>query len=89
MGTELAGVSDEAKRLADGAVMIPMRGLTQSLNVSVAAAIILQNVAERRRNLIGGGDMSQKRQNETLKRWKARDVKIGNSRRRRLLKSPR
>ena len=49
MGGELLGVSEEARSLADGAVCIPMRGVTQSLNVSVAAAIILRTVCEARR----------------------------------------
>jgi tRNA (guanosine-2'-O-)-methyltransferase len=49
VGGELVGVSDEARALADGAVCIPMRGVTQSLNVSVAAAIILRTVCEARR----------------------------------------
>ncbi|MCX7987431.1 MAG: RNA methyltransferase [Bacteroidales bacterium] len=41
LGTELTGLSDEALSLADEFVVIPMRGFTQSLNVSVAAGIIL------------------------------------------------
>ncbi len=50
-GSELQGVSDRARQLADGAVIVPMRGMTESLNVSVAAAIILRVLAERRRAL--------------------------------------
>ncbi len=53
VGGELLGVSEEAKALADGAVCIPMRGVTQSLNVSVAAAIILRSVCEARRKAGG------------------------------------
>jgi len=41
LGTELTGLSDEALSLADEYVVIPMRGFTQSLNVSVATGIIL------------------------------------------------
>lgn len=40
-GNEHAGVSDEAVELADAAVMIPMMGMIQSLNVSVACAVTL------------------------------------------------
>ena len=47
-GSELMGVSEEARALADGVVMIPMRGLTQSLNVSAAASVILHRLATRR-----------------------------------------
>jgi tRNA (guanosine-2'-O-)-methyltransferase len=52
-GSEARGVSKEARALADGAICIPMVGLTASLNVSVSAAIILRTLAERRRALVG------------------------------------
>ncbi len=41
LGAEKWGVSEEALALADGAIRIPMLGMVQSLNVSVAAAVIL------------------------------------------------
>ncbi len=41
VGTELHGVSDEALAAADRNVTIPMTGMGRSLNVSVAAALIL------------------------------------------------
>ena len=69
MGAELTGVSDEARALADGAVCVPMHGLTESLNVSVAAACILQRVTERRRNVTGGGDLPKERQNRFFDQW--------------------
>ncbi len=49
LGNEHAGCSDEMVALADGAVIIPMRGFAQSLNVSVAAAVILAETARQRR----------------------------------------
>ena len=52
-GGELMGVSEKARSLADGAVCIPMRGVTQSLNVSVAAAVVLNTVCENRRKRFG------------------------------------
>ena len=48
VGTELFGVSDEALALSDRRVMIPMRGMTQSLNVSVACAIVLYEAMRQR-----------------------------------------
>jgi len=48
-GAELAGVSPEAREAADGVVTIPMRGFSQSLNVSVAAALALRPVADAAR----------------------------------------
>jgi tRNA (guanosine-2'-O-)-methyltransferase len=50
-GAELLGVSAEARAEADGVVAVPMRGMAQSLNVSVAAALALRPVAERARAL--------------------------------------
>jgi tRNA (guanosine-2'-O-)-methyltransferase len=47
-GNEHAGVSEEAQRLADRVFAIPMRGFSQSLNVSVAAAICLARAVDRR-----------------------------------------
>jgi len=41
MGAELYGVSDEGLEAADTHVVIPMRGFVQSLNVSVATALLL------------------------------------------------
>ena len=47
-GGELAGVSEVARSMADGVVCVPMVGVTQSLNVSVAAAVVLNRLEERR-----------------------------------------
>ena len=47
MGTELTGVSKEARALADGCIYVPMLGFTQSLNVSVAAACIMHTLSHR------------------------------------------
>lgn len=48
LGNEHRGVSEEASQLADERIMIPMFGMVQSLNVSVAAAIILYESARQR-----------------------------------------
>jgi tRNA (guanosine-2'-O-)-methyltransferase len=48
LGAELAGVSDRAAALADLHLAIPMRGHVESLNVSVAAALILYEAARQR-----------------------------------------
>ncbi len=49
-GVEAEGVSDYVKDTADGFLKIPMVGFTESLNISVAAAIILQEVTTKLRN---------------------------------------
>ncbi len=58
LGSELIGVSEEAAATADGHVMIPMEGMVQSLNVSVAAALILYE-ARRQRRAAGMYDASR------------------------------
>jgi tRNA (guanosine-2'-O-)-methyltransferase len=51
-GNEHRGVSAEASELADGNFQIPMMGMIQSLNVSVACAVTLYE-AFRQRSLAG------------------------------------
>ena len=49
-GTERDGLSEEILEKADGFLKIPMVGFTESLNISVSAAIIIQNLTNRLRN---------------------------------------
>jgi len=46
-GTERDGLSQEVLDQADGFLKIPMVGFTESLNISVSAAIIIQNLMSR------------------------------------------
>ena len=48
MGAEKHGVSDLAADLVDGHIIIPMFGMVESLNVSVAAAVILFEAQRQR-----------------------------------------
>ena len=57
-GNEHRGVSKEAEEIADEKFIIPMFGMVQSLNVSVAAAICLYE-ASRQRSLKGMYDKSE------------------------------
>lgn len=83
MGTELSGVSKQAKQLADGCITIPMQGVTQSLNVSVASACILFRLSTRFREKNGGGDLSEERKSAFKKRLQKREQLQKDSRRRR------
>ena len=47
-GNEKRGVSPEASELADGNLLIPMVGLIQSLNISVACAVTLYEAMRQR-----------------------------------------
>ena len=48
-GNEMRGVSEEAVAEADGHVVIPMLGMVQSLNISVACAVTLYEAMRQRR----------------------------------------
>ncbi len=48
VGNEKEGVSKEVEALADSKIIIPMMGMAQSLNVSVATAIILYEAQRQR-----------------------------------------
>lgn len=52
VGQERLGISDRALEHADQHIVIPMQGMVQSLNVSVAAALILYE-AQRQRDVAG------------------------------------
>ncbi|MGB2078349.1 MAG: tRNA (guanosine(18)-2'-O)-methyltransferase TrmH [Vibrio sp.] len=52
LGSEKNGISQKALQLADQDIVIPMVGMVQSLNVSVASALILFE-AQRQRELAG------------------------------------
>ncbi len=71
MGTEKAGVSSEALDQVDQEVVIPMMGMVESFNVSVACAIILTE-AQRQRQLAGMYEASRipkEEYEQTLFRW--------------------
>ncbi|RMH57193.1 MAG: tRNA (guanosine(18)-2'-O)-methyltransferase TrmH [Deinococcus-Thermus bacterium] len=74
LGTEKWGVSPEAAALSDGHVRIPMLGMVQSLNVSVAAAVILFE-AQRQRLRAGFYDqvrLAPEQYEAVLQEWIAR-----------------
>lgn len=48
VGEELEGISEQAKQLADENISIPMVGMVQSLNVSVASALVLYEAYHQR-----------------------------------------
>jgi tRNA (guanosine-2'-O-)-methyltransferase len=58
LGQEKTGATEEAKALADQDIMIPMVGMVQSLNVSVAAALLMYE-AQRQRQTAGMYDSQQ------------------------------
>ncbi len=81
MGNEAEGTSEEVLALADEVLLIPMRGMAQSLNVSVATALLLYE-AERQLSEAGKYDtpqLSTQRQEEIKFEWVHRDLIIRRS----------
>ena len=73
-GNEHRGVSEEAARLADGLVQIPMVGMIQSLNVSVACAVTLFEALRQRKGMHdwGTAKLSPSELHELIDRWSAK-----------------
>jgi len=76
MGNEKDGVSAEIVEMADEVIIIPMQGMVQSLNVSVATALILYE-AERQLENAGRYDtplLSKEKREEIKSAWVYRDT---------------
>ena len=76
LGNEVDGASEISIKYADKKVIIPMYGMSQSLNVSVANAIMLYE-AERQRKAKGMYNKPQLPQEiieKTLKKWAYEDI---------------
>lgn len=70
-GNEHRGVSEEAADLADGNFMIPMFGMIQSLNVSVACAVTLFEAVRQRilSKRFDASSFDDKDVRKLLKKW--------------------
>ena len=74
-GTEKEGLSEEIMQKADGFLKIPMVGFTESLNISVSAAIILQNLTNRLRNSTINWQLSEAQIIEKRLDWARKSIK--------------
>jgi len=74
-GNEREGVSKELLEAADARVYLPMAGLSQSFNISVAAALFLYHIREDRAARLGRtGDLSPEAQEHLLASYCLRSV---------------
>jgi tRNA (guanosine-2'-O-)-methyltransferase len=74
-GNEGTGLSPAARRACDYAFRIPMVGMSESLNLSVSAALALYTVARARRAFLGrAGDLEGARLAYERARYYARSV---------------
>jgi tRNA (guanosine-2'-O-)-methyltransferase len=71
LGNEHRGVSEEAVKLADKKFLIPMCGMVQSLNVSVASAVVLYEAFRQRfkKNMYKKTEYSSEEMEELLQSW--------------------
>ncbi len=74
-GKESTGLSDKVFKQADGFLKIPMYGFTESLNISVSAAIILQDVVAKLRKTEVNWQLSKEEQLEKRLDWTIKTIK--------------
>ncbi len=76
VGNELKGVSEDVLKVADIKIKIPMMGLVQSLNVSVATAVILYEAQKQReeKGMYDRPSLSEEEIEAILRKWAYEDV---------------
>lgn len=74
-GTETKGLSEEVMAEADEFLQIPMVGFTESLNISVSAAIILQDITARLRKSDLSWQLSKEEQVAKRIDWAKKNLK--------------
>ncbi len=74
-GKESVGLSESVMEQADGFLKIPMFGFTESLNISVSAAIILQEVVTRMREEGVDWRLSSEEKLQIELEWTKRTIK--------------
>ena len=74
-GTEMKGLSPEALALTDEFIRIPMVGFTESLNISVSAAILLFTLTERLRKSKIKWQIAEQERNDILLSWAKHAIK--------------
>ncbi|MEI6866303.1 RNA methyltransferase [Flavicella sp.] len=74
-GVEKEGISDMMMEQADGYLKVPMYGFTESLNVSVAAAIVLQEVSARVRKSDVEWGLKSEETDEIYLSWLKKSIK--------------
>ncbi|MCS6914223.1 MAG: RNA methyltransferase [Myxococcales bacterium] len=76
LGNEHEGLSMATRAACDAEISIPLWGFSRSLNLSVAAALLVHTHAARRRQALGrAGDLSEREQLHLRARYYARDVR--------------
>lgn len=74
-GKEKEGLSEIVINAADGYLKIPMYGFTESLNISVSAAIILQSVVTKLKDSQIDWRLSEEEKKEIILHWTKMTIK--------------
>ncbi|HLW63292.1 MAG TPA: RNA methyltransferase [Flavobacterium sp.] len=74
-GTEKNGLSQEVMQQADTFIKIPMVGFTESLNISVSAAIIIQNLTNKLRRSAINWKLSEEEMRIKKVDWTRKSIK--------------
>ena len=74
-GSEVNGYSNDAQKLADEFISIPMYGFTESYNVSVAVALTLQQLTNQLRKSKVNWQLCQEEKNKILQDWLKKSIK--------------
>jgi tRNA (guanosine-2'-O-)-methyltransferase len=77
LGTELSGLSEEALTFADKRMKINMYGFTESLNISVSAAICCQSVSSKMREESTNWEVTEEEKTDILLNWIRNSIKSG------------
>jgi tRNA (guanosine-2'-O-)-methyltransferase len=74
-GKEKEGLSNTVLNNADGFLKIPMYGFTESLNISVSAAIVLQSVVSRLKDSDIDWKLTESEKKELIFHWTKMTIK--------------
>ena len=77
LGTELTGLSEKALSFADKRMKINMYGFTESLNISVSAAICCQSISSKMRKETTGWEVTEEEKTDILLNWIRNSIKSG------------
>ena len=74
-GTEMDGLTDTAKKMADGFMKIPMVGFTESFNISVSVALSIYQLTNRLRSEDIRWQLPLDQEIDLLYEWVCKSVK--------------
>ena len=74
-GTEKEGLSEQVLSQADTYLKIPMVGFTESLNISVAVAIVLQQLTDKLRRSQVAWQLTEEERLSTLINWTKKSIR--------------